>query len=287
MTPNGWLQIAFFSICFLLVAKPLGLYLVRVFDGSVRWLRPVENLLYRISGVNPQEDQHWTRYAAGMLLFSGASMLLTYVALRVQHLLPLNPQAFAAVPDRQAFETAASFTTNTNWQSYSGESMMSYLSQMMQLAFHNFISAAVGIALAVALVRGIARRGSEARGRLGNFWADLVRCTLYVLLPLSLIAALFMVQQGVIQNFKPYLEVTTLGAARRRWRWVSGRQKQSSSAANGGGLAQPPIETDRGRTSLVLIFAPSALPGCDRMVPRRLGGVTHVRALRRWSAPTG
>jgi len=164
MTTNGWVQIAFFSICFLLVAKPLGLYLVRVFDGSLRWLRPVENLLYRISGVNPQEDQHWTRYAAGMLLFSAASMLFTYVALRIQHLLPLNPQSFAAVPDRQAFETAASFTTNTNWQSYSGESTMSYLSQMMQLAFHNFISAAVGIALAVALVRGIARRGSEARG---------------------------------------------------------------------------------------------------------------------------
>ena len=147
MTLNGWLQILFFSLCVLLVAKPLGVYLVRVYDGSVRWLAPVERFIYRVSGVDPAEDQHWTRYAGAMLLFSLASMLLTYLALRLQHLLPLNPQHFAAVPDRQAFETSASFTTNTNWQSYVGETMMSYFSQMTQLAFHNFASAAVGMAL--------------------------------------------------------------------------------------------------------------------------------------------
>ena len=170
MTTNGWLQILFFSLAVLAVAKPLGLYLVRVYDGSFNWLGPVERVIYRVCGVDPSEDQHWTRYAGGMLLFSVATMLLTYVVLRLQHLLPLNPQHFAAVPDRQAFETSASFTTNTNWQSYSGESMMSYFSQMTQLAFHNFASAAVGMAVAVAFVRGISRKSA---GKLGNFWVDL------------------------------------------------------------------------------------------------------------------
>ena len=163
-----------------------------------------------------------------MLLFSAASMLLTYAALRLQHLLPLNPQGFPAVPDRQAFETAASFTTNTNWQSYAGESTMSYFSQMTQLAFHNFVSAAVGMALAVALVRGIARRSA---GRLGNFWVDLVRGTLYVLLPLSLVLALLMVQQGVIQNFDPYLEVHTLEGARADHRDGAGGEPGGDQAA--------------------------------------------------------
>ena len=164
-----------------------------------------------------------------MLLFSVVSMLLTYVALRLQHLLPLNPQRLPAVPDRQAFETAASFTTNTNWQSYGGETTMSYFSQMTQLAFHNFVSAAVGIAVAVALVRGIARR--VGAGRLGNFWVDLVRGTLYVLLPLSLVLALVLVQQGVIQNFKPYLDVTTLEGAKQTHRDGPGGEPGSDQAA--------------------------------------------------------
>ena len=138
MTANGWLQIAFFSIALLLVTKPLGIYVLKVYDGSMSWLRPVERALYRLGGVDADEDQHWTRYAASMLIFSAASMLLTYAVLRLQQLLPLNPQHLGAVPDRQAFETAASFTTNTNWQSYSGETTMSYFSQMTQLAFHNF-----------------------------------------------------------------------------------------------------------------------------------------------------
>jgi K+-transporting ATPase ATPase A chain len=215
MTANGWLQIALYSICVLLVAKPLGAYMVRVYDGSMTWLGPVERLLYRAAGVDPAEDQHWTRYAGGMLLFSVASMLLAYAVFRLQHVLPLNPQDFPAVPDRQSFETAASFTTNTNWQSYGGETTMSYFSQMTQLAFQNFVSAAVGMALAIALVRGIARRGSEAKGRIGNFWADLVRGTLYILMPLSLVVALLLIQQGVIQNFRPYQEVTTLEGARQ------------------------------------------------------------------------
>jgi K+-transporting ATPase ATPase A chain len=212
MTTSGWLQILFYSVLLLALTKPLGVYMVRVYDGSLRWLAPVERVIYRICGVDPEEDQHWTRYAGGLLLFSVVSMLVTYVALRLQAHLPLNPAGLPAVPDRQAFETAASFTTNTNWQSYSGEVTMSYLSQMMQLAFHNFTSAASGMAAAVALARGIARRSG---GRLGNFWVDLVRGTLYVLLPLAFLLALVLVQQGVIQNFAQYVTVTTVEGAKQ------------------------------------------------------------------------
>ncbi|HXY19266.1 MAG TPA: potassium-transporting ATPase subunit KdpA, partial [Gemmatimonadales bacterium] len=151
MTLSGWLQILVFSVAVLLVTKPVGLYILKVYDGSLRWLAPVERAIYRLCGIDPAEDQHWTRYAAGLLAFSAVSMLATYVALRLQAHLPLNPFHRVAVTDRQAFETAASFTTNTNWQSYSGETVMSYLSQMMQLAFHNFTSAASGMAAAMAL----------------------------------------------------------------------------------------------------------------------------------------
>ena len=235
MTTNGWLQIAFFSACVMLVAKPLGIYLVRVYDGSLRWLAPVERAIYRIAGIDPNKDQHWTRYAAGVLLFSAASMLLTYIALRLQALLPLNPQGMAALPPRQAFETAASFTTNTNWQSYSGESTMSYLSQMMQLAFHNFVSSAVGMGVAVALVRGISRRSA---GKLGNFWVDTVRGTLYVLLPFSLVFALLLVQQGAIQNFRPYVELTTLEGAKQVLAMgpVASQEAIKQIGTNGGGF---------------------------------------------------
>src|SRR6476659_908723 len=206
MTLNGWLQILFYAACVLLVARPLGVYLVRVYDGTYRWLGPVERVIYKVCGVDASEDQHWTRYTAGMLLFSAATMLFTYVVLRLQAVLPLNPAHMPAVTDRQSFETSASFTTNTNWQSYSGEATMSYFSQMTQLAFHNFASAAVGLAVAVAFVRGIARRSA---GKLGNFWVDLTRGTLYLLLPLCLLLVLLFVQQGAIQNFEPYLDAVT------------------------------------------------------------------------------
>jgi K+-transporting ATPase ATPase A chain len=269
MTANGWLQILFFSACVLLVAKPLGIYLVRVYDGSMHWLRPAERLIYRMSGVDADEDQHWTRYAGAMLLFSLVTMLLTYVALRLQHLLPLNPQQFPAVPDRQAFETSASFTTNTNWQSYVGESVMSYFSQMTQLAFHNFVSAAVGMAVAVAFVRGIARRGGEARGRLGNFWVDLVRGTLYVLLPGCLLLAMLFVQQGVIQNFTPYLDITTLEGAKQTIAMgpVASQEIIKQLGTNGGGFfnanAAHPFENPTPWTNFWSMFTifmiPSAL----------------------------
>jgi K+-transporting ATPase ATPase A chain len=260
MTANGWLQILLFSAAILALTKPTGLYLAAVFEGRVTWLRPVERVLYTLAGVSPEEDQHWTRYAGAMLLFSLATMLLTYVALRLQHVLPLNPEHLPAVVDRQAFETAASFTTNTNWQSYVGETTMSYLSQMTQLTFHNFASAAVGIALAVALVRGLTRRSA---GRLGNFWADLVRCTLYVLLPLSLVFALIFVQQGVIQSFSPYLHLTTLEGAKQTIAMgpVASQEAIKQLGTNGGGFfnanAAHPFENPTpwsNYLSMVLIF---------------------------------
>ncbi len=235
MTTNGWLQIGFYATVLLLVTKPMGIYLVKVYDGSIRWLAPVERLLYRLGGVDPDEDQHWTRYAASMLIFSLATMLLTYVVLRLQHWLPLNPQHLPNVVDRQAFETAASFTTNTNWQSYAGETTMSYFSQMTQLAFHNFASAAVGVALAIAFTRGIARHSG---GRLGNFWADLVRGTLYVFLPISFLFALLLVQQGAIQNFAHDVTVTTVEGAKQVLAMgpVASQEAIKQLGTNGGGF---------------------------------------------------
>jgi len=235
MNLNGWLQIAFYSLVLLLVTKPLGIYMLKVYDGSLRWLGPVETALYRLAGVDPAEDQHWTRYSAAALLFSLASMLLTYVVLRLQHLLPLNPQHLGPVVDRQAFETAASFTTNTNWQSYSGETTMSYFSQMTQLAFHNFMSAAEGVAVAVAFARGLVRRSA---GRLGNFWVDLVRGTLYLFLPASLLVALLFVQQGAIQNFAHYVTATTLEGAKQVIALgpVASQEAIKQLGTNGGGF---------------------------------------------------
>ncbi len=264
MTVQGWLQIAFYSVALLLVTKPLGTYMLKVYDGSLTWLRPVERVFYRLGGVDPDEDQHWTQYAAAMLVFSGVSMLFTYAGLRLQHLLPLNPQHLGAVVDRQAFETAASFTTNTNWQSYSGETTMSYFSQMTQLAFHNFMSAAVGVSVAVALARGIVRRSA---GRLGNFWADLVRGTLYLFLPLSVLLALLFVQQGVIQNVGHYVAVNTLEGGKQLLAMgpVASQEAIKQLGTNGGGFfnanSAHPFENPTPWTNfwqMLAIFAVSA-----------------------------
>ncbi len=206
MTTNGWIQIFVFLALILAITKPLGVFMARVFSRERTFLdpvvRPIERLLYRLTGVDEAHEMRWTEYAFTMLLFSGASMLLLYLIERAQYLLPwLNPQKFAAVPPVLAFNTAASFTTNTNWQNYSGESTMSYLTQMVGLAYHNFSSAAVGIALAVAFIRGIARKEKET---IGNFWVDMTRSTLWVLLPACIVYALVLVSQGVVQNLKPY-----------------------------------------------------------------------------------
>jgi len=289
MTVNGWAQILFYCACVLLVTKPLGIYLVKVYDGSVGSLRPVERAIYRVSGVDPDEDQHWTRYAAAMLIFSLATMLLTYVVLRLQHVLPLNPQGLPAVVDRQAFETAASFTTNTNWQSYVGEQVMSYFSQMTQLAFHNFASAAVGMAVAVAFVRGIARRGVEAKGRIGNFWVDLVRGTLYVLLPFCLVLSMLLVQQGVIQNFRPYLEVTTLEGAKQTIAMgpVASQEIIKQLGTNGGGFfnanAAHPFENPTPWTNFWSMFTIFMIPSAlTYLLGRMVGRQRHGWAV--WAA---
>ena len=205
MTLNGWLQIALFFALILLCAKPMGSYMTRVFERRKTFLdvllSPIERLLYRLTGVNPEEEMHWTGYGVAMLLFSLATLLLTYIVQRMQHVLPWNPQHLAAVAPDLAWNTAISFTTNTNWQAYSPESTMSYLTQMLGLATHNFWSAATGIALAIAFIRGISRREMKT---LGNFWVDLTRATLWILLPMSIVIALVLVSQGVVQNLRPY-----------------------------------------------------------------------------------
>src|SRR6266699_5012611 len=206
MQTSGWLQLALYVVALAAITTPMGLYLMRVLDSNGKtWfdpvLRPLERLTYRLMGVDSGKEHDWKQYTLAMLLFSLVSCLFTYAILRLQNILPLNPQGLGPVSPDLAFNTAVSFTTNTNWQSYGGESTMSYLSQMVALVIHNFASAAVGIALAAALVRGIARHSAKT---LGNFWVDLVRVTYYLLLPICLVFAVFLVSQGVVQNFKPF-----------------------------------------------------------------------------------
>ncbi|MBZ5703018.1 MAG: potassium-transporting ATPase subunit KdpA [Acidobacteriia bacterium] len=208
MTANGWLQIVFYLLVIFLLTKPLGIYMTRVFSREKTFLdpvlRPVERIVYRLTGVDEKHEMRWTEYAIAMLLFSGVSMALLYLIERTQKWLPLNPQKFPNVEPGLAFGTAASFTTNTNWQAYSGESTMSYLTQMAGLAYHNFASAAVGIVLAIVVIRGIARKETD---KLGNFWMDTTRCLLWVLLPICIVGSLVFVSQGVVQNLKPYTTV--------------------------------------------------------------------------------
>ena len=211
MTQNGWFQILIFIAAVLSLAKPMGSYMTLVFERRKTYLDPVlvpcERLLYRVTGVKPEEEMRWSEYAVAMLIFCAATMLLTYVVQRVQQYLPLNPQHLPGVESSLALNTAISFTTNTNWQAYSPETTMSYLTQMLGLATHNFWSAAVGLALAIAFIRGIARR---ERKTLGNFWVDLTRGTFWILLPISLVFALVLVSQGVVQNLKGYDTVKLL-----------------------------------------------------------------------------
>lgn len=217
MNPYGWLQFVVFTGLLLAITKPVGLYLLRVLepDGKTPLdplLKPVERMLYRLCRIEPAVEQSWQRYALSMGLFSVASLIFSYAILRMQQQLPLNPQGFANLPPDLAFNTAVSFTTNTNWQAYSGESTMSYFSQMVALTLHNFTSAAVGIAVAAATVRGLTRSQADA---IGNFWVDMVRSTLYLLLPISLVFAVFLVSQGVVDNFSSYIAATPLDAAAR------------------------------------------------------------------------
>lgn len=206
MNAHGWIQLILYIAGLLLITKPLGLYLYNVLDADGRTfldpvLRPLERLTYKVVGIDPKKEQDWKQYAFAMLMFSLLTMLMTYSLLRFQDRLPLNPQKLAALTPDLALNTAASFVTNTNWQSYGGESTMSYFSQMVALVLQNFFSPAVGLGVAAALVRGIARKESTT---LGNFWVDLVRVTYYISLPVCLAVSLFFIAQGMPQNFKPY-----------------------------------------------------------------------------------
>jgi K+-transporting ATPase ATPase A chain len=265
MTLNGWIQIAIYCAIVILIVRPLGGYMTRVFAGERTFLspvlRPVERLFYAAAGVREDREQHWTGYAFGMLIFSLISVVVLYALQRFQDVLPLNPAGMPAVPEGIAFNTAVSFVTNTNWQSYGGESTMSYLVQMAGLTVQNFVSAAVGIALAIALVRGFARRSSPT---IGNFWVDLTRAVLYVLLPICVVATVFFVWQGVPQNFGGYVDATTLEGAHQTIAQgpVASQLAIKMLGTNGGGFfnanSAHPYENPTALSNLVqmvLIFA--------------------------------
>jgi K+-transporting ATPase ATPase A chain len=211
MTLNSYLQIGIYFVALILLVKPLGLYMARVYQGESTFLdrpiRPIEHLFYRLFGVNPHDEMDWKTYTIALLIFSALSVLIVYLLQRVQGLLPLNPQKFGATTPDLAFNTAVSFATNTNWQNYGGETTLSYLTQMVGLTVQNFVSAAAGMAVLVAFIRALARRQTT---KLGNFWVDLTRTTLYILLPLATIVALLLVSQGVVQTFSPYKQVMLL-----------------------------------------------------------------------------
>jgi len=240
MTGNGWFQIFLLLGATLAVTKPLGIFLTRVFNRDKTFLdpvlRPIEKLVYRLTGVDEQHEMRWTEYTVAMLLFSGVSMTLLFLIQRAQQWLPFNPQKMVNVPPALAFNTAASFTTNTNWQNYSGESTMSYFTQMAGLAYHNFASAATGIVLALVIIRGLARKETE---KLGNFWVDMTRCLLWILLPLCQVGSLALVSQGVVQNLKPY---TTVELTERQSVQLTGADgKTSTQVVSQQVIAQGPV----------------------------------------------
>jgi potassium-transporting ATPase potassium-binding subunit len=289
VTFNSVLQVSLFLLVVLLVTKPLGLYLYKVFNGERTWLSPVfvpvERLFYRLSGVNPEEEQKWTGYMIAVLVFSLAGMLLLYLLERTQqwHGALFNPQGLPNVEAQLAFNTASSFTTNTNWQFYTGETTMSYLTQMAGLAFHQFVSAAAGIALAVALVRGLARRSAQ---HLGNFWVDLVRCTLYILLPICVVVALVFVSQGMIQNFAPYTVVHTLNGQTQTIAQgpVASMEVIKDLGTNGGGFfnvnAAHPFENPNALTALIIILLEISLgAGLFYMFGKWVGDTRQGRVL--------
>jgi len=274
MTVNGWIQILLYMAMIFAITKPLGSYMYRVFEGDrqplPRLFGAIERLLCKLCGVDPKQQQDWKQYTLAMLVFSAITLLVTYGIERLQDVLPLNPQNFPPVAPDLAFNTAASFTTNTNWQAYSGESTMSYLTQMAGLAWHNFMSAAIGIGIALALARGITYRlQAGAAKTLGNFWVDLVRATVYVLIPISIPIALLLVSQGVIQNFSSYVEITTLEGVKQTLAMgpVASQEIIKELGTNGGGFfdanSAHPFESANPLTNFIemlLIFSiPAAL----------------------------
>ena len=281
LTVNGVLQVLIFVGIILLLTKPFGLYIYHVFAGDRTWfspaLVPVERVLYRISGVNGEEEHGWLRYTIDMLVFSVVGMLLLYLIERTQLWLPFNPQGLSNVEPGLAFNTAASFTTNTNWQAYTGETTMTYFTQMAGLAVHNFTSAAIGIALALAVIRGLTRRSAQ---HLGNFYVDITRCILYILLPISIIGALFYVSQGVIQNFKPYDVITTLDGVKQTIAQgpVASQEWIKDFGTNGGGFfnvnSAHPFENPNAFTNIVMLVSIFSIPAALFYVFGKMAGNT-------------
>jgi K+-transporting ATPase ATPase A chain len=281
MTVNGWLQIAVFLALVIVTVKPLGVFMTHLFSGGRTFLSPVlgpfERAFYRVAGVDPAREQSWVTYAIAMLLFNAGGFALTYLILRTQHLLPWNPQGFDGLDHDLAFNTAVSFTTNTNWQAYGGENTMSYFSQMVGLAVHNFSSAATGIVLAVALIRGFARSSAQT---VGNFWVDLTRCTLYVLLPISIVMAIVYVWQGVPQTMGAYVDATTVDGGKQTIALgpVASQMAIKHLGTNGGGFfnanASHPFENPNGITNLLTLWSIFSIGGALTYVFGRMVGNT-------------
>jgi len=279
---SGWIQFTLFVVALVLVTKPMGLYLLQVLDAEGRtWLdpvfRPLEKLTYALMGVDPKREQSWKQYTFAMLAFSLVSCLLTYAILRLQNILPLNPQGLGPLSPHLAFNTATSFTTNTNWQSYGGEGTMSYLSQMVGLTFHNFVSAATGIAIAAALVRGIARHSAQT---IGNFWVDLVRVTYYLLIPICIIFAVFLVSQGMIQNFKPYTKATLVEPMKVS---VAKVDKDGKAVVDAKGN---PVMEEQTVTEQNIVQGPMASQIAIKMLGTNGGGYTNANAAQPFENPT-
>ena len=269
MTANGWLQIGFFLLVIFALTKPLGVFMAKVFNREKTFLdfalRPIERLIYRVTGVREEREMRWTEYGTAMLLFSAVSMLVLYLMERTQHWLVFNPQRLANVAPDLAWNTAASFTTNTNWQAYTPETTMSYLTQMAGLAYHNFASAAVGIALAIAIIRGVARCESKT---IGNFWVDLTRCLLWVLLPACIVISLLLVSQGVVQNLKPYATAQLIEP-----------QRVQTTGADGKTVTQSV-------TQQVIALGPTASQEAIKMFGTNGGGFFNANSAHPYENPT-
>src|SRR6476661_4908391 len=282
MNISGWLQLALYIVVLVLITKPLGIHLFKVLDANGKTfldplIKPFERLTYRIFGVNPEKEQGWILFTISMLIFELVTVLFTYLILRFQNFLPLNPQGQAGVTDHLAFNTAWSFATNTNWQSYGGESTMSYLSQMLALASHNFFSAAIGIAIAAAVVRGIVRHSTKT---LGNFWVDLVRINYYLLLPITIIYAVFLVAQGVPQNFKPYDTAKVVEAQTVQ---VSKKDDAGNPVKDAKGN---PVMVDQKVDSQSIVEGPIASQMAIKMLGTNGGGYTNANAAHPFENPT-
>ena len=282
MNPSGWIQFAIYLVALVLITKPMGLYLMQVLDVNGRtWLdpvlRPLERTTYRIIGVDPNKEHDWKQYTLAMLLFSFVGCLFTYAILRLQNILPLNPQGLAAVTPDCSFNTATSFTTNTNWQSYVGETTLSYFSQMVGLVFHNFVSAATGIAIAAAFVRAIARQSSQT---IGNFWVDLVRVTYYLLLPICLVFAMFLVSQGMIDNFKPYTKATLVEPMKVQVE-TKNAQGETIKDANGKAVTEEQTVTEQN-----IVQGPMASQVAIKMLGTNGGGYVNANAAHPFENPT-